>query len=150
MEKFLNFLKTEAIGGTIIRLSLAGLLLFGGFTKLILVGALGNNLFGAVLMAAIETLAAFGLIIHYKMPVYGIAGAVLGLLSIFIRLVYSYNWVKHNILGTDSFLNAINSFLGTYNNGLFHIVLLIGSAIYCLGNSYKEYIRQRLTQPWPH
>lgn len=150
MEKFLKFLKTETIGGQIIRLSLAGLLLFGGFTKLILVGALGNNLFGAVLMAAIETLAAFGLLIHYRMPIYGVVGGILALLSIVIRLVYSYNWVKDKVLGTDSFLNAINSFLGTYNNGLFHIALLIGSAIYCLGNSYKEYIRQRITQPWPH
>ncbi|WP_158860151.1 hypothetical protein [Lunatibacter salilacus] len=150
MEQFLKFLKTEAIGGIIIRLSLVGLLLFGGFTKLILIGALENNIFGAVLVAAIETLAAFGLLIHYRMPIYGIAGALLALLAIFIRLVYSYNWVKDTVLGTDSYLNAINSFLGTYNNGLFHIVLLIGSAIYCLGNSYKEYIRQRLTQPWPH
>ena len=150
MEKFLKFLKTEAIGGQIIRISLAGLLLFGGFTKLILVGGLDSNLFSAVLMAAIETLAAFGLLIHYRMPVYGIAGGLLALLAIFIRLIYSYNWVKDSVLGTDSYLNAINSFLGTYNNGLFHIILLIGSAIYCLGNSYKEYIRQRLTQPWPH
>ncbi len=150
MEKFLKFLKTEAIGGQIIRISLVCLLLFGGFTKLILVGALGNNLFGAVLIAAIETLAAFGLLIHYRMPIYGMAGAVLALISIVIRLVYSYNWVKDNVLGTDSYLNAINSFLGTYNNGLFHIILLIGAAIYCLGNSYKEYIRQRITQPWPH
>jgi uncharacterized membrane protein YkgB len=150
MEQFLKYLKTESIGGHIIRMSLAGLLLFGGFTKLILVGALQHNLFGAVLIAAIETLAAFGLLIHYRMPIYGIVGAALALLSIVIRLVYSYNWVKDNVLGTDSYLNAINSFFGTYNNGLFHIVLLIGSAIYCLGNSYKEYIRLRLTQPWPH
>lgn len=150
MEKFLKFLKTEAIGGHIIRLSLVGLLLFGGFTKLILVGALGTNLFGAVLIAAIETLAAFGLLIHYRMPTYGIIGAVLSLIAILIRLVFSYNWVKDNILRTDSYLQAINSFLGTYNNGLFHIILLIGAAVYCLGNSYKEYIRQRLTQPWPH
>lgn len=150
MEKFLKFLKTEAVGGQIIRLSLVGLLLFGGFTKLILIGALGNNLFGAVLIAAVETLAAFGLLIHYRMPIYGMAGAALALVSIVIRLVYSYTWVKDNVLRTDSYLNAINSFLGTYNNGLFHIILLIGAAIYCLGNSYKEYIRQRLTQPWPH
>jgi uncharacterized membrane protein YkgB len=150
MEKFLKFLKTESIGGHIIRISLVGLLLFGGFTKLIIVGALETNLFGAVLIAAIETLAAFGLLIHYRMPTYGLVGAGLAIMAILIRLVYSYNWVNDNILRADSFLQGINSFLGTYNNGLFHIILLIGAAIYCLGNSYKAYIRQRITQPWPH
>lgn len=150
MEKFLQYLKTESIGGHVIRWSLAGLLLFGGFTKLKLIGALDYNLFWAVLLAAIETFAAFGLLIHYKKPLIGIAGGILAILSIFTRLVFSINWVKTNLLQTDSFLNALNSFLGIYNNGLFHVILLFGAAVYCLGNSYKEYIRDRITQPWPH
>lgn len=150
MEKFLKFLKTESIGGQIIRFSLAGLLLFGGFTKLILVGALGQQLLGAILIAAIETLAAFGLIFHFRKPEMGIAGAMLAILSILIRIIYSLNYVKETLPNANNFLNALTAFLGVYNNGLFHISLLIGAAIYCLGNSYKEYIRNRLTQPWPH
>jgi len=150
VEKFLQYLKTEAIGGHIIRWSLACLLLFGGFTKMKLIGALEYNLFWAVLLAAIETFAAFGLLLHYKKPIIGIVGGLLALLSSFTRIVFSISWVKDNILQTDSFLNALNSFLGTYNNGVFHIVLLFGSGIYCLGNSYKAYIRERITQPWPH
>lgn len=150
MEKFLKFLKTESIGGHVIRFSLAGLLLFGGFTKLILVGALGHNLLGAIVIAAIETLAAFGLIIHYKRPEMGLAGAALAILAIIIRIIYSLNYVKESLTQTDSFLSAFATFLGLYNNGLFHIILLIGAAIYCMGNSYKNYFRNRLTQPWPH
>jgi uncharacterized membrane protein YkgB len=150
MEKFLKFLKTEAIGGHIIRLSLVGLLLFGGFTKLILAGALEKNLIGAIFLAAIETFAAFGLLIHYRIPLYGLIGSALAIVAIIIRLIFSYNWVKDTILRTDSYLQAINSFLGTYNNGLFHIILLLGASIYCMGNSFKEYIRHRITQPWPH
>ncbi|MEX2514391.1 MAG: hypothetical protein WD398_15920 [Cyclobacteriaceae bacterium] len=150
MEKFLQYLKTEAIGGHVIRLSLAGLLIFGGFTKLKLIGALEYNLFWAVLLAAIETFAAFGLLIHYKKPLVGVVGGLLAMLSIFTRLIFSINWVKREVLHTDSFMNAVNSFLGIYNNGVFHIILLFGAAIYCLGNSYKAYIKERITQPWPH
>lgn len=150
MDKFLKFLKIESIGGHIIRFSLVGLLLFGGFTKLILVGAFVDGLFGAILVAAVETLAAFGLLIHYRKPIYGVAGGILAILSIVIRLIFSLNYVKENLSQTNSFLNAVNTFLGIYNNGLFHIILLLGAALYCLGNSYKEYIRDRITQPWPH
>lgn len=150
MEKFLKFLKTESIGGQVIRFSLAGLLLFGGFTKLIIVGALGHQPVGAILIAAIETFAAFGLVLHYRKPEMGIAGGALALLAIFIRIIYSLNYVKETLPASGTFLNALSAFLGVYNNGLFHIILLIGAAIYCLGNSYKEYIRKRITQPWPH
>ncbi|SHN29154.1 hypothetical protein SAMN04488057_1176 [Cyclobacterium lianum] len=150
MEKFLKYLKTESVGGHLIRISLACLLLFGGFTKLKLIGALDYNLFWAILLAGIETFAAFGLLIHYKRPILGLAGGVLALLSIFIRIVFSIGWVRDNVLQTDSFIVALNSIFGIYNNGLFHITLLFGAGIYCLGNSYKAYIKERITRPWPH
>ncbi|NHE58052.1 hypothetical protein G9Q97_14650 [Cyclobacterium sp. GBPx2] len=150
MEKFLKYLKTESIGGHIIRISLACLLLFGGFTKLKLIGALEYNLFWAILLAGIETFAAFGLLIHYKRPLFGLAGGILAILSIFIRIVFSIGWVRDNVLQTDSFIVALNSIFGIYNNGLFHISLLFGAGIYCLGNSYKAYIKERITRPWPH
>ncbi len=150
MEKFLKYLKTESIGGHIIRISLACLLLFGGFTKLKLIGALEYNLFWAILLAGIETFAAFGLLIHYKRPLFGLAGGILAILSIFIRIVFSIGWVRDNVLQTDSFIVALNSIFGIYNNGLFHISLLFGAGIYRLGNSYKAYIKERITRPWPH
>jgi uncharacterized membrane protein YkgB len=150
MDKFLKFLKTEAIGGHIIRISLAGLLLFGGFTKMRLIGEMDFNIFWAVFVAAIETIAAIGLLVHYKRPVYGMIGGALALLSILLRLLFSLSWVKEHVLHSDSFWSAINTFLGIYNNGLFHITLLLGAGIYCLGGSYKNYIRERITQPWPH
>ncbi|MBI0399827.1 hypothetical protein [Cyclobacterium marinum] len=150
METFLKYLKVEAIGGHIIRISLACLLLFGGFTKLTLIGALEYNLFWSIILAAIETFAAFGLIIHYKKPVIGIAAGVLAILSIFLRVVFSIGWVRDHILHSQSFLDAFGAILGVYNNGLFHIALLFGAGIYCLGNSYKAYIKERITKPWPH
>lgn len=146
----MKYLKTESIGGHLIRISLACLLLFGGFTKLKLIGALEYNLFWAIILAGIETFAAFGLLIHYKRPVLGLAGGVLALLSIFIRIVFSIGWVRDNVLQTDSFIVALNSIFGIYSNGLFHITLLFGAGIYCLGNSYKAYIKERITRPWPH
>ncbi|WP_222851997.1 hypothetical protein [Cyclobacterium plantarum] len=146
----MKYLKTESIGGHIIRISLACLLLFGGFTKLKLIGALEYNLFWAILLAGIETFAAFGLLIHYKRPLFGLAGGILAILSIFIRIVFSIGWVRDNVLQTDSFIVALNSIFGIYNNGLFHISLLFGAGIYCLGNSYKAYIKERITRPWPH
>ncbi|MDO6438199.1 hypothetical protein Q4534_12315 [Cyclobacterium sp. 1_MG-2023] len=150
METFLKYLKAEAIGGHIIRISLACLLLFGGFTKLILIGALEYNLFWSIILAAIETFAAFGLLIHYKKPIIGIAAGVLAVLSIFLRVVFSIGWVRDHILQSHSFLDAFGAILGVYNNGLFHIALLFGAGIYCLGNSYKAYIKERITKPWPH
>lgn len=150
MEKFLKYLKTESIGGHLIRISLACLLLFGGFTKLKLIGALEYNLFWAILLAGIETFAAFGLLIHYKRPLFGLVGGALALLSIFIRLIFSIGWVRDHVVQTDSFMVALNSIFGIYNNGLFHITLLFGAGIYCLGNSYKAYIKERITRPWPH
>ena len=129
METFLKYLKVEAIGGHIIRISLACLLLFGGFTKLKLIGALEYNLFWSIILAAIETFAAFGLIIHYKKPVIGIAAGVLAILSIFLRVVFSIGWVRDHILHSQSFLDAFGAILGVYNNGLFHIALLFGAAI---------------------
>lgn len=150
MEKFLKYLKIEGVGGHVIRISLACLLLFGGFTKLKLIGALEYSLFWAILLAGIETFAAFGLLIHYKKPLIGLIGGILALLSIFIRVVFSIGWVRDHMLQTDSFLTALNSIFGIYNNGLFHIALLFGTAIYCLGNSYKAYIQERITRPWPH
>lgn len=149
MEKFLKFIKAEAIGGHIIRYSLAGLLLFGGFTKLILTGETHFSFVASVLIAVLETLAALGLVYHFRSPLLGIAGAVLALLCILIRLIYSLSWIKKEIIGVHSFWNAFEVILSTFNNGLFHIVLLLGAAIYCMGNSYKEYIRERITQPWP-
>ncbi|WP_439482652.1 hypothetical protein [Cyclobacterium plantarum] len=146
----MKYLKTESIGGHIIRISLACLLLFGGFTKLKLIGALEYNLFWAILLAGIETFAAFGLLIHYKRPLFGLAGGILAILSIFIRIVFSIGWVRDNVLQTDSFIVALNSIFGIYNNGLFHISLLFGAGIYRLGNSYKAYIKERITRPWPH
>lgn len=150
METFLKYLKVEAIGGHIIRISLACLLLFGGFTKLKLIGALEYNLFWSILLAAIETFAAFGLLIHYKKPLLGIAAGVLALLSIFIRVIFSIGWVRDHILQTDSFVDAFGAILGVYSNGLFHIIILFGAGVYCLGNSYKAYIKERITRPWPH
>jgi len=150
VEKFLKYLKTESIGGHLIRISLACLLLFGGFTKLKLIGALEYNLFWAILLAGIETFAAFGLLIHYKRPLFGLVGGALALLSIFIRLIFSIGWVRDHVVQTDSFMVALNSIFGIYNNGLFHITLLFGAGIYCLGNSYKAYIKERITRPWPH
>ena len=150
MEKFLKYLKIEGVGGHVIRISLACLLLFGGFTKLKLIGALEYSLFWAILLAGIETFAAFGLLIHYKKPLIGMVGGMLALLSIFTRVVFSIEWVRGHILQTDSFLSALNSIFGIYNNGLFHIALLFGAAIYCLGNSFKAYVAERITRPWPH
>lgn len=149
MEKFLKFLKAEAIGGQIIRYALAGLLLFGGFAKLVLIGGTFFSFSGAVFIASLETLAAIGLIYHFKSPVLGIAGGILALLSITLRLIYSLSWVKKEIVGMDSLWDAAGMVLSTFNNGVFHIILLFGAAIYCTGNSYKEYIRARITQPWP-
>jgi uncharacterized membrane protein YkgB len=108
------------------------------------------NLFWSIILAAIETFAAFGLIIHYKKPLMGIAAGVLAVLSIFLRVIFSIGWVRDHILQSHSFLDAFGAILGVYNNGLFHIALLFGAGIYCLGNSYKAYIKERITKPWPH
>lgn len=149
MDTFLKYLKAEAIGGQIIRYSLAGLLLFGGFTKLILIGETDFSFLEAVFIAALETLSAIGLVYHFKSPLWGIFGGIMALLCIVIRLIYSLSWIKREIIGVDSIWNAFEVVISTFNNGIFHIVLLFGAAIYCIGNSYKEYIRERITQPWP-
>lgn len=149
MEKFLKFLKAEAIGGQIIRYALAGLLLFGGFAKLVLLGETYFSFSGAVFIASLETMAAIGLIYHFRSPSLGIIGGILAFLCIILRLIYSLSWVKKEIVGMGSLWEAFEVVLSTFNNGIFHIILLFGAAIYCTGNSYKEYIRQRITQPWP-
>lgn len=149
MEKYLKFLKAEAIGGQIIRYSLAGLLLFGGFTKLILIGETNFSLLEAILIASLETLSAIGLIYHFKSPLFGILGGLLALICILIRFVYSLTWIKSEMIEVGSLWKALEQLISTFNNGIFHIVLLFGAAIYCVGNSYKEYIRERITQPWP-
>lgn len=149
MEKFLKFIKAEAIGGQIIRYALAGLLLFGGFAKLVLIGETYFSFSGAVFIASLETLAAIGLIYHFRSPALGIVGGILALLCITLRLIYSLAWVKNKIVGMGSLWDAVEVVFNTFNNGIFHIILLFGAAIYCTGNSYKDYIRGRITQPWP-
>lgn len=149
MEKFLKFLKTEAIGGHIIRFSLSGLLLFGGFTKLTLIGDVNYRIPLAVVIAAMETLGAIFLLYHFKRPFVGILGGILAFLCIIHRFIYSLFWVKTQTLGGDSFLEALQLLISTFNNGLFHILILLGAAVYCTGNSYKLYIKTRITQPWP-
>lgn len=149
MEKFFKFLKTEAIGGQIIRYALAGLLLFGGFAKLVFIGDPHFSFSAAVVLASLETMAAIGLIYHFRSAIFGIIGGAMALLCITIRLIYSLTWVNREIVGMGSLLDAAELVLSTFNNGIFHIILLFGAAIYCMGNSYKEYIRERITQPWP-
>lgn len=149
MEKFLKFLKAEAIGGQIIRYSLAGLLLFGGFTKLVFIGETHFSFLESVFMATLETLSALGLIYHFKSPLLGVVGGILAILCILVRLFYALSWIQREIIGVESLWSSFEVVLSTFNNGIFHIVLLFGAAIYCVGNSYKEYIRQRITQPWP-
>jgi len=150
MDRMLKYLKTEAIGGHIIRFSLAGLLLFGGFAKLTLIGELGYNIVGALIISAIETLSAIGLLYHFKRPLMGIMGGFLAIISILIRLLYSIHWIKNDGRGSDSIWGAFQHILSMFNNGLFYIILLFGAAIYCMGNSYKSYIHGRITKPWPH
>ncbi len=149
MDKFLKFLKTEAIGGLIIRYSLAGLLLFGGFAKLILIGEINYNLLGAVIIAALETLSALGLLYHFKTPLLGVLGGGLAIICILIRFIYSLYWIKGEVTGLDSIWGAFQGMVSIFNNGLFYILLLFGAAIYCMGNSYKAYIHEKITQPWP-
>jgi len=149
MDKFLRFLKTEAIGGLIIRFSLAGLLLFGGFTKFTLIGAEGYSLEGAILMAAIETIASFCLIFHFRHPIMGILGGSLALLSVIIRFVFTLYWIRVEVTTIDSLFESFNIMTLVFNSGMFHIFLLVGASVYCIGNSYKDYIRARITQPWP-
>jgi len=149
MEKFLKYLKTEAIGGWMIRYSLAGLLLFGGFAKLTLIGGIENPVVWAIIIAAIETISALGLILHSKNPLYGMIGGFLAIICVLIRLVYSLFWVKAEFLGINSIWEAFQVILSLFNNGLFFIILLFGAAVYCMGNSYKAYIHERITQPWP-
>ena len=149
MEKFLKYLKTESIGGHVIRFSLAGLLLFGGFAKLALVGDINSPLVGAILLASLETLSAIGLLYHFKIPLLGIFGGFLAIVCILIRLIFSLFWMKTEIIGIESIWGALHTVWYVFNNGLFFIILLFGAAVYCMGNSYKAYIRQRITQPWP-
>jgi hypothetical protein len=149
MEKLLKLLKAEAVGGQIIRYSLAGLLLFGGFAKLILIGESHFSFLESIFFASLETLSAIGLIYHFRSPLFGIVGGILALVCIAIRLIYSLSWVKREIIGVSSLWNSMEVIFTTFNNGIFHIVLLFGAAIYCTGNSYKEYVRKRITQPWP-
>lgn len=149
MEKLLKLLKAEAVGGEIIRYSLAGLLLFGGFAKLILIGETHFSFLETVFFASLETLSAIGLIYHFRSSLFGIVGGTLALVCIAIRLIYSLSWVKREIIGVGSLWDSMEVIFTTFNNGIFHIVLLFGAAIYCTGNSYKEYVRKRITQPWP-
>lgn len=149
MERFLKYLKTESIGGHLIRFSLAGLLLFGGFAKLALIGEISSPIVGAILLASIETLSAIGLLYHFKSPLLGIMGGLLAIFCILIRLIFSLFWMKTEVIGIDSIWGAFQVVLSVFNNGLFFIILLTGAAVYCLGNSYKAYIHQRITQPWP-
>lgn len=149
MERFLKYLKTESIGGHVIRFSLAGLLLFGGFAKLALIGEISSPIVGAILLASIETLSAIGLLYHFKSPLLGIMGGLLAIFCILIRLIFSLFWMKTEVIGIDSIWGAFQVVLSVFNNGLFFIILLTGAAVYCLGNSYKAYIHQRITQPWP-
>ncbi|WP_143962205.1 hypothetical protein [Litoribacter populi] len=150
MEKFLKFLKTETIGGLIIRFSLAGLLLFGGFTKFTLIGAEGYSLQGAILMAGIETISSFCLIYHFRNPLMGIVGGLLALLSVVVRFIFTLYWIRTEVSSINSFFESFNIMTLIFNNGMFHIFLLIGAAVYCIGNSYKAYITERITKPWPH
>ncbi|KEO72753.1 hypothetical protein [Anditalea andensis] len=149
MEKFLKLLKIETLGGLIIRFSLAGLLLFGGFSKFTLIGAEGYSLQGAILMAAIETISSFGILYHFKNPIMGIIGGLLALVSVIIRFVFTLYWLRTEIGSINSLFESFNIMTLVFNNGMFHIFLLIGASIYCTGNSYKHYITNRLTQPWP-
>ena len=149
MEKFLKFLKTEAIGGHIIRLSLSGLLLFGGFAKLTLIGEVNYGVSLAVIIASMETLGAIFLLYHFRRPFVGILGGILAFLCIIHRLFYALFWIKSQNFGEDSILEAFGLLISTFNNGLFHILILLGAAIYCMGNSYKLYIKTGITQPWP-
>lgn len=149
MEKLLKLLKAEAIGGQIIRYSLAGLLLFGGFAKLVLIGGTYFSFLESVFIASLETLSAIGLIYHFRSPLLGIVGGILALVCITIRLIYSLSWIKKEIIGVNSLWDSIEIILTTFNNGIFHIILLFGAAIYCTGSSYKNYFRERITQPWP-
>lgn len=149
MEKLLKLLKAEAIGGQIIRYSLAGLLLFGGFAKLVLIGGTYFSFLESVFIASLETLSAIGLIYHFRSPLLGIVGGILALVCITIRLIYSLSWIKKEIIGVNSLWDSIEIILTTFNNGVFHIILLFGAAIYCTGNSYKNYFKERITQPWP-
>lgn len=149
MEKILKYLKTEAIGGHIIRFSLAGLLLFGGFAKLTLIGDLGYNIAGALIISAIETMGAIGLLYHFKWPWMGIAGGFLAMISILIRLIYSLHWIRNEVTGSDTLWGAADHLIAVFNNGLFYIILLFGAAIYCMGNSFKAYVQGRITGPWP-
>ena len=149
MERFLKYLKTESIGGHVIRFSLAGLLLFGGFAKLALIGEISYPIAGTILLASIETLSAIGLLYHFKIPFLGIVGGFLAIFCILIRLIFSLFWMKTEMVGIESIWGAFHVVLSVFNNGLFFIMLLLGAAVYCMGNSYKAYIRQRITQPWP-
>src|SRR5690554_4762370 len=149
MEKFLKYLKTEAIGGLIIRYSLAALLLFGGFAKLTLIGGVEDPLLWAIFIATIETIAALGLLLHSKNPLYGIIGGFLAVVCVLIRLLYSLFWIKAKVIGVNTVWESFQVILSLFNNGLFFIILLFGAAIYCIGNSYKAYIHGRITQPWP-
>src|SRR5690606_26965200 len=139
MERYLKYLKTEAVGGQVIRYSLAGLLLFGGFAKLVLIGKMDYPIVGAILIAGLETLSAIGLLYHFKVPLYGILGGILAIFCILIRLIYSIFWMKSTVTGIDSLWGAFQAILSIFNNGLFFILLLFGAGIYCVGNSYKAY-----------
>jgi len=149
MEKFLRLLKIETIGGLVIRFSLAGLLLFGGFTKFTLIGAEGYSLQGAILMAAIETVSSFCILYHFRNPIMGIFGGILALFSVIIRFIFTLYWLRVEVANIDSLFESFNIMTLIFNNGMFHIFLLIGASIYCTGNSYKAYITERITQPWP-
>ena len=76
-------------------------------------------------------------------------GGFLAIICVLIRLVYSLFWVKAEVLGINSIWEAFQVILSLFNNGLFFIILLFGAAVYCMGNSYKAYIHERITQPWP-
>lgn len=149
MEKFLKLVKVESIGGIIIRFSLAGLLLFGGFTKFRLIGAEGYSLQGAILMASIETISSFCILYHFRRPIMGIIGGTLALISVIIRFIFTLYWLRSEVVNIDTLFESLNIMTIVFNNGMFHIFLLVGSCIYCTGNSYKAYLTQRLIQPWP-
>lgn len=150
MEKFLRLLKVETVGGLIIRFSLAGLLLFGGFTKFRLIGAEGYSLQGAILMASIETISSFCILYHFRRPLMGIIGGILAVISVIIRFVFTLYWLRAEVVNIDTLFESLNIMAIIFNNGMFHIFLLVGACIYCTGNSYKAYITLRITRPWPN
>lgn len=131
-----SLLKIEKIGQVLLRIGIAVYLVLSALS--IILGGFSAPLWQGLLVLA-QIIFAVLLLGHYRFPKAGIIGAI-GCLLFFI-----FKGITISILLTKTDTPTLDQLFSP----ILQYLLLIFGTVILLGESIKEMIRQRITQPFP-